>query len=276
MRRRRVKQLEEKLEAEMKLLNDRVHHDLPLTEAERAAWRRWMGLVPSSSSSGRRRKKKKRRKRRLPRGVRIRLCGQKSRSRSSLSGAQCSLWSSTGLRCPASWLVCTKWTAPRSSSFLAVACAMLVWLVTIHLALCYLLASSGSGCSASWPIWTRRNDSSCVVVDSWQWHVQIWFYWLFCTSFCFSRPPVVLPRCSASWPVWTSLTVSWCSCFRLQQTVEFPQLQSLMVVDISCRGAEADSHGLAVSADQSNSPVARGQGGRCPYFTGRARRRFLS
>ena len=28
--------------------------------------------------------------------------------------------------------------------------------------------------------------------------------------------------------------------------MEFPQLQSLMVVDISCRGAEADSYGLAV------------------------------
>ena len=69
-----AKQLEEMLEAEMKLLNDRVRHDLPLTEAEWAAWRQWMGLVPSSSSSGRRRKKK-RRKRRLPRRVRIRRCG---------------------------------------------------------------------------------------------------------------------------------------------------------------------------------------------------------
>ena len=59
----------------------------------------------------------------------------------------------------------------------------------------------------------------------------------------FSRPPVVRPRCSASWAVWT---VSWCPWFRLQQTVESLQLQSLVVVDISCRGAEADSHGLAV------------------------------
>ena len=60
----------------MKLLNDRVRHDLPLTEAEWAAWRQWMGLVPSSSSSARRRKRKKRRKRRLPRRVRIRRCGR--------------------------------------------------------------------------------------------------------------------------------------------------------------------------------------------------------
>ena len=48
---------------------------------------------------GRGRKKKKRKRRKLPkssslqssRGVRIRRCGQGSRSRSSLSGAQCSL-----------------------------------------------------------------------------------------------------------------------------------------------------------------------------------------
>ena len=52
----------------MKLLNDRVRHDLPLTEVEWAAWRQWMGLVPSSSSSARRRKRKKRRKKKLPRG----------------------------------------------------------------------------------------------------------------------------------------------------------------------------------------------------------------
>ena len=67
---------------------------------------------------GRGRKKKKRKRRKLPessslqssRGARIRRCGQGSRSRSSLSGAQCSLWSSTGLRCSASWPVCTRGT----------------------------------------------------------------------------------------------------------------------------------------------------------------------
>ena len=34
--------------------------------------------------------------------------------------------------------------------------------------------------------------------------------------------------------------------FRLQKTAEFPQLQFMMLVDFSCRGAEAVSHGLAV------------------------------
>ena len=63
-----AKQQEEKYEAKMKLLNDRVRHDLPLTEVEWAAWRQWMGLVPSSSSSARRTKRKKRRKKKLPRG----------------------------------------------------------------------------------------------------------------------------------------------------------------------------------------------------------------
>ena len=31
---------------------------------------------------------------------------------------------------------------------------------------------------------TRRTDCSCVVVDSWQWHVQSWFY-------CYSAPRAV-------------------------------------------------------------------------------------
>ena len=75
------------------------------------------------------RKRKKRRKRRLPRDARIRRCGQGFRSRFSFSGAQCSLPSSTGLRCSASWPVCTRRTFLRSSSFMAVAYAMLVWLV---------------------------------------------------------------------------------------------------------------------------------------------------
>ena len=60
----------------------------------------------------------------------------------------------------------------------------------------------------------------------------------------FSLPPLVRPTRSAPWPVWTRLTVMlWCLWFRLQKTVESPQLQSIMVVDISCRGADADSHG---------------------------------
>ena len=113
--------------------------------------------APSSQAG--RRKRKKRRRRRLPRGVRIRRCGQGFRSRSSLSGAQCSLLLSTGLRCSASWPVCTRRTAPRSSSFIAVACAMLVWLVTMHPRVMF---PSGS---ASCPIWTRRTVLFVFVVN---------------------------------------------------------------------------------------------------------------
>ena len=59
---------EEKHERRMQLLNQRVGHDMPLTEAEWAAWRQWMGIVPSSSSSaGTKRKRKKKRKKKLPR-----------------------------------------------------------------------------------------------------------------------------------------------------------------------------------------------------------------
>ena len=75
----------------------------------------------TSASSASKRTRKKRKKRRLPRGVRIRRCGQGSRS-------------STGLRCPASWPVCTRRTV-------AVACTRLVLMVTMHLALCFFPSS---------------------------------------------------------------------------------------------------------------------------------------
>ena len=57
-----------------------------------------------------------------------------------------------------------------------------------------------------------------------------------------------------------------CSWFRLQETVDFPQLQSIKVVDI-LRGSEAHLHGRC---DHRDSPVARGYGGRCPFVAGRA------
>ena len=65
----------------------------------------------------------------------------------------------------------------------------------------FLLASPGPGCSASWPIWTRRIVLFVRSLSPQQWHVQGWFYWLFCTSRCLSLPPVVRPGCSASCPV---------------------------------------------------------------------------
>ena len=51
----------------MQLLNQKVGHDMPLTEAEWAAWRQWVVKLPSpSSSAGTKRKRKKRRKKKAP------------------------------------------------------------------------------------------------------------------------------------------------------------------------------------------------------------------
>ena len=63
-----AKQQEQEHEEKVLLLNRRVRHDLPLTAAEHAAWRRWIMADPaasSSSSAGKRRKRKKRKKRKL-------------------------------------------------------------------------------------------------------------------------------------------------------------------------------------------------------------------
>ena len=92
--------------------------------------------IPSSTSSSSKRKRKKRSKRKLPKsssGVRIRRCGQGFRSRSSFSGAQCSLLLTMGPRCSTSWPVRNRRTVTCSS------CARLVFLAILHLALCFLL-----------------------------------------------------------------------------------------------------------------------------------------
>ena len=58
---------EEKHERRMQRLNQKVGHDMPLTEAEWAAWRQWVVKLPSpSSSAGTKRKRKKRRKKKAP------------------------------------------------------------------------------------------------------------------------------------------------------------------------------------------------------------------
>ena len=61
------KQQQEDFERRMLALNHRVRHDLPLTDAELAAWRRWSDkALSSSSSAGKRRKRKKKRKKKVP------------------------------------------------------------------------------------------------------------------------------------------------------------------------------------------------------------------
>ena len=72
------------------------------------------------------RKRKKRRKRKLPKTSSLRRpCAHAARVPAVLRRV------STGPRCSASWSVWTRWTAPRSSSFLAVARARLVSLVLL-------------------------------------------------------------------------------------------------------------------------------------------------
>ena len=75
--------------------------------------------LPSTASSSSKRKRKKRSKRKLPKsssGVRLRRCGQGFRSRSSFSGAQCSLLLTTGPRCSTSWPVRNRSTVPHVQS----------------------------------------------------------------------------------------------------------------------------------------------------------------
>ena len=162
--------------------------------------------------------------------------------------------------------------------FLAVTCTMLVWLVTMHLALCSLLASPGPRCAASWPIWTRRTFSSCARRHSWQGHVHSWFYWLRCSSRCFLRCRQAqmlgiwagmeqihsyavgwfclsrcTSRCIPSCCPWRQMLVitacmdqKECHVSPCRKLQIFCSCSSSQVVDISCCGAEVDSHGLAV------------------------------
>ena len=53
----------------------------------------------------------------------------------------------------------------RRSSLFTVACAGLVLLVAMHLALFFLLASPSPKCSASWLVWTRRTGSVDQMTD---------------------------------------------------------------------------------------------------------------
>ena len=114
----------------------------------------------------------------------------------------------------------------------------------------FLALSSGPRYAASWPVWTRGTVMS----------VLGWFAGDSAPRAVFL--PVVRPKmrcimaqrysCVSAWMVCLVLGPGRsharvcndrCLWFRLQKTVESLQLQSFLVVDISCRGAVADSHG---------------------------------
>ena len=146
------KKRKEVMEERMSALNRRVRDGLPLTSAEDAAWRQWSGLPPRQEK---RRKRKKRKKRRLPRSSsrpsrcrklwRFRSCSFSTLSSSSPVVPQRQilmvqtiqqttefpqLLYVSGGRCP-----CCAGRACHAVST-ALVCTWLVFLVTLHLALC--------------------------------------------------------------------------------------------------------------------------------------------
>ena len=142
-------------------------------EQERQDARRAAEYLNSPTSSSSQRRRKKRKKKQLPktsshssRGAgRVRqLCCARRRLRQLHAYNACfpcdvplrAVFPSVVVRPEmlGFMAVMNQNTVPRSSSTMAVACAGLVLLVTMHLALCSLLASPG--CSASWPVCTRR------------------------------------------------------------------------------------------------------------------------
>ena len=91
-------------------------------------------------------------------------------------------------------------------------------------------------------LWRRDKYPQCMLYSS---RCSSWTRFLTCPLWCFDR-------CCVRWcrKLWFSRSCS-------------PSL----VVDIPFRSAEEDPHG---PRDHGESPVACGQGGRCPYYGGRA------
>ena len=189
------------------------------------------------------RKRKKRRKRKLPKTSSLRRpCAHAARVPAVLRRV------STGPRCSASLSVWTRWTVARSSSFLAVACVMLVWLVTMHLALCSLLASPGPGCSASWPLWTRRTQPR-------QWLCSVGFPGDF-------APRVVFP--SVVWPRLLCIMAGYGPDGQLRGEILAHMVPMVPTAENwifhSCSSSTRSSSSLS----WSRFPCCRTHGGRCP------------
>ena len=134
---------------------------------------------------------------------------------------------------------------------LSVACAWLVLLVFLHLALCFF-PSSGPRCAASWPVRTRRTVARAVQEN--------WTFWEI--SWFFLRLLYVTVNCSEfgrgvhdygfSWET-TSECIPYSATFLRQflesygsdcrKTAESPQLQFIEGRRHSLRAAESDPHG---------------------------------
>ena len=185
------------------------------------------------------------RKRRLPRGVRIRRCGQGFRSRSSFSGAHR----------PEMLGIMAGMYSKDISTLLVVygsgAYDMLVWLVPMHLALCFLLTSLGPGCSASWPMWTRRTvlfvrSSSTLAVACAQLVLLVTLLLALFPSL--SSGPDACPH--GRYGPEGMLRVA------VQTTADFPQLQFLAGRRYFLSWCGGRFPWSCLSADRRNSPVA--------------------
>ena len=175
------------------------------------------------------RKKKKKRRKKLPKSssfLRLRRCGQGFRSCSSLSGAQCSFTLSSGPRCFASWPVCTKRTVMPWVGFCLSRCSS-----RCVPSCCRLQARDARHHGSFGPeVQLRRH---------W-WHVWLVLLVTLHLSLCFL--PCLQARDALHHGRYgpEGSYVSPCRKLRIS-AVAVPRRSS-----ISCCGAEAYSHGLAV------------------------------
>ena len=271
---RKEEEEEEKAKEEkMRALSDRIRHNLPLTVAEREAWRRWMGIVPgsSSSSSGKRRKRKKRKKlpksssrsssgcgrpcdrqRRVPAVQENRVYGAsdsvhrrrldipvvQQRQVRSCGTENCGRSAVAVHRWPSTSLSCCRGSSPWSRLFSR----------SSRLPSCSSLP--GGRCPCCGRLCAENCGNSAVAA-----HQQGLFY-----------IPVVTQ--------WLSPMVQ--TVLRTIQISRSPVAAPVMQVAgssrragrrHSCRDTEADPHGLA---GQKRFPSCAWTCGRCPYFAGRA------
>ena len=242
--RKRAKALKGWDEEALLQLNRRIQAGSALSSAEYAAWYYWDGGAPSSSSK---RKRKKKRKKKLPR----------SSSHSSLGSARRRL---------------RQWHA-RFAGFLGDVPLRAVFpSVVVRPAMLGIMAGMD------------EKDSGALIVDSGSVMCKARFAG-------YDTPRTVFPLVGAiavyargdstgavlgqgDMPVVSSGVFHQTA----QITVEFPQLPFLdKFVQISCRGAEADSHGPDCSSDHRDSPLAVfDRGDQRPCCAGRAASLWLS
>ena len=105
-----------------------------------------------------------------------------------------------------------------------------------------------------------------------QWHVLCWYCWLCYTSrfapFCCRQAEMLDNMAGMNQ---RDIYVAWCLWFRLQKTVDFPQLQFFRRSSIFLSWCTGRFPWSCCSADHGVSTVAvLARGDRCPRYAGRA------